>query len=387
MPCLQSLGALDSQVAVRSAFRSGRYVHLTLRAATGGVKVGVTPRAVGLSLKVRRPLAPPKAYRLQPFKVNAALPAPAPEQLSAACGVLSGGVRATLRIEPRARCMDLPHVKLTLGSIRPKPELLGEGWAQRPPVVHTRFTTEQRAVLMELFEKPERPNDTQMFESFKARFSNADGPYARALRLTRAQIKSFMSTEKGRRKKAAAAGGVVAALQDGSLQAEDDEGDEGDDGCDGGDDEAQRREAALSGAGGSGTARGAARAAGATPPVAEMRKAAAALGWAKEAKAAKGKKAVVAILQQAQAAPKRVEARPLAAVAGSGSDGSSSEDEEDEEEDGLLGADVYPLDSLRAKRRRGGCVEYLVKWKGWSSKYDSWEPTSHIPQYVQPPPP
>ena len=386
MPCLQSLGALDSQVAVRSALRSGRYVHLTLRAATGGVKVGVTPRAVGLSLKVRRPLAPPKAYGLQPFKVNAALPAPAPEQLSAACGVLSGGVRATLHIE-RARRTDPLHVKLTLGSIRPKPELLGEGWAQRPPVVHTRFTTEQRAVLMELFEKSERPNDTQMFESFKARFSNADGPYARALRLTRAQIKSFMSTEKGRRKKAAAAGVVAAALQDGSLQADDDEGDEGDDGCDGGDDEAQRREAALSGAGGSGAARGAARGAGATPPVAEMRKAAAALGWAKEAKAAKGKKAVLAVLQQAQAAPKRVEARPLAAAAGSGSDGSSSEDEEDEEEDGLLGADVYPLDSLRAKRRRGGCVEYLVKWKGWSSKYDSWEPTSHIPQCVQRPPP
>ena len=178
--------------------------------------------------------------------------------------MLSGGVRATLRIEPRARRTDPPHVKLTLGSIRPKPELLGEGWAQRPPVVHTRFTTEQRAVLMELFEKPERPNDTQMFESFKARFSNADGPYARVLRLTRAQIKSFMSTEKGRRKKAAAAGGVAAALQDGSLEAEDgdegDEGDEGDGGCDDGDDEAQRREAALSGAGGSGTARGVARA-------------------------------------------------------------------------------------------------------------------------------
>jgi len=134
------------------------YVQLKLRAAPGGVKVGVTPRAVGLRLKVRRPLAPPKAYGLQPFKVDAALPAPAPEQLSAACGVLSGGVRATLRIEPRARRTDPPvHVRLTLGSIRPKPELLSEGWAQRPPVVHTRFTTEQRAVLMELFEKPERP--------------------------------------------------------------------------------------------------------------------------------------------------------------------------------------------------------------------------------------
>ena len=361
-------------------------MQLKLSAATGGVKVGVTPRAVGLSLKVQRPLAPPKAYGLQPFKVDAALPAPAPEQLSKACGVLSGGVRATLCIEPRARRTDPLRVRLTLGSIRPKPELLSEGWAQRPPVVHTRFTTEQRAVLIELFEKPERPNDTQMFESFKARFSSADGPYARALRLSRAQIKSFMSTEKGRRKKAAAAGVVAAALQDGSLEAEDgDEGDEGDDGCDDGDGKAQRREAALSGAGGSGAARGAARGAGATPPVAEMRKAAAALGWAKEAKDAKGKKAVLAVLQQAQAAPKPVEERPLAAAADSGSGSSSSED--DDEEDGLLGSDVYQVDALHAKRRRGGRVEYLVKWKGWSSKYDSWEPTEHIPQCVQPPPP
>ena len=67
------------------------------------------------------------------------------------------------------------------------------------PVVHTRFTVEQKALLLELFEKPDRPNETQMHATFHARFSDASGPFARQLRLTRPQIKSFMSTEKARR--------------------------------------------------------------------------------------------------------------------------------------------------------------------------------------------
>ena len=36
--------------------------------------------------------------------------------------------------------------------------------------MHTRFTDEQRAMLIELFEKPKRPNETQMYDIFKARF-------------------------------------------------------------------------------------------------------------------------------------------------------------------------------------------------------------------------
>ena len=118
-------------------------------------------------------------------------------------------VQATLRVEPGGRRGALPHVTLQLGVRRAAPELLAKGWAQPAPFVHTRFTAEQKALLLELFENPDRLNETQMHTTFIARFSDASGPYARQLRLSCAQIKSFMSKEKARRQKAAARG-VVA---------------------------------------------------------------------------------------------------------------------------------------------------------------------------------
>ena len=66
--------------------------------------------AVRLRLKVLRPLDPPNAYGLQPFKVApasaAALP---PMQLDKACSVRAMGVHATLAMEPAARSGP-PHV-------------------------------------------------------------------------------------------------------------------------------------------------------------------------------------------------------------------------------------------------------------------------------------
>ena len=67
--------------------------------------------------------------------------------------------------------------------------------------------------------------------------------------------------------------------------------------------------------------------------------------------------------------------------------GSGSESEQEEEEvDALRGSDVHEVDQLRAKRRRGGRIEYLVKWKGWGSEHDSWEPTAHLPRCTTPAP-
>ena len=45
--------------------------------------------------------------------------------------------------------------------------------------------------------------------------------------------------------------------------------------------------------------------------------------------------------------------------------------EEPEEEE-------YEVERILNKRIKKGKVEYLVKWKDWSSKYNSWEPEKNI---------
>ncbi|XP_071797450.1 uncharacterized protein [Asterias amurensis] len=48
--------------------------------------------------------------------------------------------------------------------------------------------------------------------------------------------------------------------------------------------------------------------------------------------------------------------------------------------DGLrhMGPAVYIADSIRKTRWRKGKQEYLVKWKGWSPKFNTWEPETNI---------
>merc|ERR1711997_1391263 len=44
-----------------------------------------------------------------------------------------------------------------------------------------------------------------------------------------------------------------------------------------------------------------------------------------------------------------------------------------------LGDDqVFAAEAITKKRLRKGRTEYLVKWKGWSPKYNTWEPEENI---------
>ncbi|GFS51276.1 chromobox protein homolog 8 [Trichonephila clavipes] len=43
-----------------------------------------------------------------------------------------------------------------------------------------------------------------------------------------------------------------------------------------------------------------------------------------------------------------------------------------------VGDRVYAAECVQKKRIRRGRVEYLVKWKGWSTRYNTWEPEENI---------
>uniref|UniRef100_A0A8C8S280 Chromobox 4 n=1 Tax=Pelusios castaneus TaxID=367368 RepID=A0A8C8S280_9SAUR len=43
-----------------------------------------------------------------------------------------------------------------------------------------------------------------------------------------------------------------------------------------------------------------------------------------------------------------------------------------------VGEHVFAVESIEKKRVRKGRVEYLVKWRGWSPKYNTWEPEENI---------
>ena len=42
------------------------------------------------------------------------------------------------------------------------------------------------------------------------------------------------------------------------------------------------------------------------------------------------------------------------------------------------GDQIFDAEGITKKRERKGRVEYLVKWKGWSPKYNTWEPEDNI---------
>uniref|UniRef100_A0A8K9UWS4 Chromo domain-containing protein n=3 Tax=Euteleosteomorpha TaxID=1489388 RepID=A0A8K9UWS4_ONCMY len=42
------------------------------------------------------------------------------------------------------------------------------------------------------------------------------------------------------------------------------------------------------------------------------------------------------------------------------------------------GEHVFAVEGIEKKRIRKGKIEYLVKWRGWSPKYNTWEPEENI---------
>ncbi|KAG9350295.1 hypothetical protein JZ751_026649, partial [Albula glossodonta] len=44
----------------------------------------------------------------------------------------------------------------------------------------------------------------------------------------------------------------------------------------------------------------------------------------------------------------------------------------------VVGAQVFDAECILNKRPKKGKFEYLVKWRGWSSKHNSWEPEENI---------
>ena len=46
--------------------------------------------------------------------------------------------------------------------------------------------------------------------------------------------------------------------------------------------------------------------------------------------------------------------------------------------DSEQGDQIFDAEAITKKRERKGRVEYLVKWKGWSPKYNTWEPEENI---------
>uniref|UniRef100_A0A4W4EG00 Chromo domain-containing protein n=1 Tax=Electrophorus electricus TaxID=8005 RepID=A0A4W4EG00_ELEEL len=43
-----------------------------------------------------------------------------------------------------------------------------------------------------------------------------------------------------------------------------------------------------------------------------------------------------------------------------------------------VGEHVFAVEGIEKKRIRKGRIEYLVKWRGWSPKYNTWEPEENI---------
>uniref|UniRef100_W6NGD0 Chromo domain containing protein n=1 Tax=Haemonchus contortus TaxID=6289 RepID=W6NGD0_HAECO len=43
-----------------------------------------------------------------------------------------------------------------------------------------------------------------------------------------------------------------------------------------------------------------------------------------------------------------------------------------------LEGNVFAVEALLKERKRKGKIEYLVKWKGWGNKHNTWEPRENV---------
>ena len=45
--------------------------------------------------------------------------------------------------------------------------------------------------------------------------------------------------------------------------------------------------------------------------------------------------------------------------------------------------ELFEAEKIVKERYRKGKLEYLIKWKGYSTKHNSWEPAENIPTKVR----
>ncbi|CAM4631833.1 unnamed protein product [Lepidochelys olivacea] len=69
---------------------------------------------------------------------------------------------------------------------------------------------------------------------------------------------------------------------------------------------------------------------------------------------------------------------PLCVAGSLGAAGQGAEPAGAMEELSSVGEQVFAAECILSKRLRKGKLEYLVKWRGWSSKHNSWEPEENI---------
>ena len=300
---------------------------------------------VSITLKVNRALRPSKPYGLQPHSALVHHTTPTAQKHAAETGAVKQ-VTLSLVLRISADNASGPPTcvigaSLTTHAVRPPPALPSAGWAIRPPQERARYTAEQKAYLIELYNWPlGRLNESQAYGLFKRKFNHPKPhAYQRSLRLSRAQIKAWFSGEKARQLK--------GVMRQAAAQVDQDEEEATDD-------------AAVADAGIDSVATGAPRPSvrsGAPKPlsVKEMRKQMKAMGYAAETKGGNGKNLAVKATHDAYAAamkagPKAAEvAAPSASGVDNASDGDESEVGESEGEESE-GEEICQVDEVRAMR-------------------------------------
>ena len=59
-------------------------------------------------------------------------------------------------------------------------------------------------------------------------------------------------------------------------------------------------------------------------------------------------------------------------------DGDDDEEEEQPQRKRRLEKNEYHVERIVGVRSNGGELQYLIKWKGWQSKFNTWEPLQHL---------
>ena len=87
--------------------------------------------------------------------------------------------------------------------------------------------------------------------------------------------------------------------------------------------------------------------------------------------------------QQADGVPLHPENESLSLTGELGSDGGGNLSDSKGAEDSMqrkrrLEKDEYQVERIVGVRSNGGELQYLIKWKGWQPKFNTWEPLHHL---------